>query len=292
MDTNNKRCSAIWAAVLAGAIWGAAGVGIAPAYAQKPAAVTTAASPSDQDIASTDAQRGAFDRFLDAHPEIESDVIGNPAAMSEARYLHERPELQAFLESHPLVKADPRAFLSPGVWRYQSRRSGISEFMGDLAPVLAFVCALLAVLWVLRALLENRRWNRSFKMHEEVHTKLIEKFASGQDFSAYMQSDAGRRLLEWTPPTLDATPRGLPNPIARIFWSLQAGLVLLLVGLGLLPLRSHMDMSDASALLVFGTLGVTLGAGFILSALVSYGLSKHLGLIDGAGQGSDALLKR
>ena len=34
-------------------------------------------------------------------------------------------------------------------------------------PSTVMVCFLLAVLWVLRTLLENRRWNRSFKMHEE-----------------------------------------------------------------------------------------------------------------------------
>jgi hypothetical protein len=72
---------------------------------------------------------------------------------------------------------------------------------------------------------------------------------------------------------------------------MQAGLVLFLVGLGLLQIRGHVGASEASALLVFGTLGVTLGAGFILSALVSFGLSKHLGLIGGAVQGSDVMVK-
>jgi hypothetical protein len=52
-----------------------------------------------------------------------------------------------------------------------------------------------------------------------------------------------------------------------------------------------MAPGDVPPLLVFGTLGVTLGAGFILSALVSYGLSKHLGLIGAGGQGSDLALK-
>jgi hypothetical protein len=212
--------------------------------------------------------------------------------MSDANYLHEHPELQAFLDSLPLVKADPRAFVSPREWRNEPPRSELDELMGDFAPLAAFVCALLAVLWVLRTLLENRRWNRSFKMHEEVHTKLIEKFASGQDFSAYMQSDAGRRLLEWTPPAIDGTSRGLPNAFGRILWSLQAGLVLLLVGVGLLLLRGQMAASDVPPLLVFGTLGVTLGTGFILSALVSYGLSKHLGLLGGAVQGIETSVNR
>jgi hypothetical protein len=285
MKTNAKRSSALWAVVLAGAFWGAVGAVPFPAYAQKSPAVASAASPSGQDMASIDAQRGALDRFLDTHPEIASDVVANPEMMSNANYLHRRPELQAFLDSHAQVKADPRAFLSPREWRSEPRRTEFNEILSDLVPFSVFVCVLLAVLWVLRTLLENRRWNRSFKVQEEVHTKLIEKFGSGADLSAYMQSDAGRRLLEWTPPALDSMSHGLPNPLGRILWSLQAGLVLLLVGLGLLLLRGHMAESDAPPLLVFGTLGVTLGAGFILSALVSYSLSKHLGLIGGAVQG-------
>jgi len=291
MKTNSKWCGALWTVVMAGALWGVMGAGPVPAYAQKPAAVVSAASPTDQDISNIDALRGALDRFLDSHPEIANEVVGRPAVMSDPNFLHEHPELQAFLEGHALVKADPRAFLSPRAWAEAYRGSDLNEFMNDLAPVLAFACALLAIVYVVRTVLDNRRWNRTFKVHEDVHTKLIEKFASGQDFSAYLQTEAGRRLLEWTPPVLDTTARGLPNAVGRIFWSLQAGLVLLLMGFGLLEIRGHMAPNDASALLVFGTLGVTLGAGFILSALVSYGLSKHLGLIGGAMQGNDLALK-
>ena len=292
MKTNMRWRSALWVVVLAGAFWGAVGAGSVPVYAQKPPAAANAVSPVDQDISSVDAQRGALDRFLDAHPEIESHVVGRPAAMSDPNFLRQNPALQAFLESHPMVKADPRAFLTRGDWRLQYRPSDMDSLVNNLVPFSVFICILLAFLWVLRTLMENRRWNRSFKMHEELHTKLIEKFASGQDFNAYLQSDAGRRLLEWTPPLTDIPSRGLPNPLGRIFWSLQAGLVLFLVGLGLLLLRGQMAESAMPPLLVFGTLGVTLGVGFILSAAASYGLSKHLGLIAGATQGSDSTLKR
>jgi len=289
METNAKRRSALWAIILAGALWAVVGAWPIPAYGQKSPAVTGKASPADQDNSSVDAQRGALDRFLDSHPEIENEVVGRPSAMSDPNYLHEHPELQAFLESHPLVKADPRAFLSPGAWRYgppRMARSGFDELLSDLAPVLALASFLLAVLWVLRAMLENRRWSRSFKTQEDLHAKLIEKFASGQDFISYLQSDAGRRLLEWAPHVPATTPRGLPNPIGRIMWSLQVGLVLFLAGLGTILIRGQMPAGDASPL-VLGTLGLTVGAGFVLSALISYRLSKHLGLIGAIGQGSD-----
>ncbi len=296
MERNAKRGSALWAVVWAGAIWGAGGAGLVPARAQrtplvtsaqKTPAVASAASPSDQEIAIVDAQRGALDRFLDAHPDIEQTVVNNPEVIRIPKYLHMYPELQAFLDSHPLVKADPRAFLSPLA---QHPRWALDVF--DVLKVyFLFGGPLLAFLWVLRTMVEVRRWNRSFKMHEDVQTKLIEKFASGQDVNAYLQSDAGRRLLEWTPHVLDTPSRGLPNPLGRIFWSVQTGLVLLLVGLGLLLIRGQMAESSAPPLLVFGTLGVTLGAGFILAAVVSYGLSKRLGLIAGVVQGSDPARK-
>ena len=52
---------------------------------------------------------------------------------------------------------------------------------------------------------------------------------------------------------------------------------------GLLLIRDRIP-DGVKPLLVFGTLGLTIGAGFIISALISYGLSKHLGLMGGAGR--------
>jgi hypothetical protein len=295
---------ALKAVIAAGAMWGVVAAATTTVFAQKPQAVGNGASSpevarklskatasEEQDISIIDAQRGAMDRFLDSHPEIAHEVVDNPTALTDQNYLKDHPAMQAFLENHPQVKDDPRAFISPRNFRVESPRSELSEFMSDLAPLAAFAFALLAITWIIRTLFENRRWNRSFKMHEEVHTKLIEKFASGQDFNSYIQSEGGRRLLEWTPPATGTTSRGLPNPIGRIFWSLQAGLVLALVGVGMLLLRSHMMASDAPPLLVFGTLALTVGAGFILSALISYGLSRHLGLIDANLQSSGSIAK-
>ncbi len=303
MKTNISSVNAISGAIFVGTMWAAIALSPAPSFAQKPSVIgsaiipdvgnklSKATTPGDDDLMMIDVQRGAMDRFLDSHPEIANDVVGNPAAMTDPNYLKDHVAMQAFLDSHPLVKADPRAFVSAREWRNDPPRSELNEFMDNLAPLAAFAFALLAILWIIRTLLENRRWNRSFKMHEEVHTKLIEKFASGQDFNAYMQSEGGKRLLEWTPPATGTSSRGLPTPIGRIFWSVQAGLVLALMGLGMLLLRSHMTAQDAPPLLVFGTLGVTLGAGFILSALVSYGLSRHLKLIDPSAQANDLMAK-
>ncbi len=251
--------------------WTAVGSRLALA-AQRPGSNT--AAPVEQ-ASEVDAQRGALDRFLDSHPEIEADILGEPHRISDPNYAHEHPELQAFLESHPLVKADPRAFVISGSWRFPQRQSQTQELLDYFVPFSIFVCMLLAILWVLRTILENRRWNKSFKVHEDVHNKLIEKFASGQELTAYMESDAGRRLLEWAPPTIEGR---MPFAANRILWSLQVGLILGLAGAGLLSVRLRVP-DAAQPLLVFGTLGLTIGLGFVLSAFLSYAISKHLGLL-------------
>jgi hypothetical protein len=293
MTNNYNRCkSYARIAGLAAVLLCWAGAGSRPARAQKPTADAIKASQVEQaSPADIDAERGALDRFLDAHPEIQNDVLSEPQRISDPNYVHDRPELQAFLESHPQVKADPRSFLSPAIWRTMNRRNDTEELFGWLVPFAVFVVCLVAVIWVLRYVLENRRWNKTFKVHEEVHSKLIEKFASGQELTAYMESEAGRRLLEWTPPAIDMPSRGIPAAAGRIIWSLMTGLILVPAGIGLLVIRSYMP-DAVEPLLVFGTLGLTIGAGFILSALVSYGLSKQLGLLNGTRQAGASLAGR
>ena len=257
--------------------------------AQKPAreaAVEVNRAEDQASQAEIDAARGAFDRFLDSHPELGNDVRSNPNSLVDSNYLHDHPALEAFLNAHPLVKADPRAFTSSNEnLRYDYGRSELDEVFSYIIPFVVFVFMLFATLWVVRVVLENRRWNKSFKVHEEVHTKLLEKFASGQDLTAYMESDAGKRLLDWAPAALEGAS-SMPAAAGRIIWSLQAGLVLALLGIGLFAARTQLapvsvgHMSDgAEVLAVCGVLGMALGVGFVLSALISYGLSKHLGLI-------------
>lgn len=285
MNLSARKCAPHRAMILIGTLACIWNFSPTQSYAQKSPVV--AAVPADQENSAIDAQRGAFDRFLDSHPELQGDIMNYPPTINDPKYAREHPELQAFLDSHPLVKADPRAFLSSEVWRERNRGPSNSRadlFLSYLVPATVFLCALLAALSVFRALLENRRWSRSMKVHEEVHAKLIEKFASGQDFSAYLQSEAGRRLLEWTPPAVSISSQNAPTAVNRIIWSAQAGIVLLSMGFGLITLRGHLGPSATPPLLVFGTLGITLGIGFALSALVSYVLSRHLGLVEVQGQ--------
>lgn len=285
--TRNLRMILTWAGAIITLAW-LAGAGSTTILGyQKPNAENVGAhEAAPASPAEIDAERGALDRFLDSHPEIENDIIESPQQITDPNYVHAHPELQAFFDNHPLVKADPRSFVSPQAWRFANRRSDTDELFSWLVPFAVFICCLLALLAVMRTVLENRRWNRSFKVHEEVHTKLIEKFASGEELRGYMESDAGRRLLEWSPPAVETRA---PMAVTRILWSLQAGLILALAGVGLLAIRGYAP-DAAEGLLIFGTLGLTIGTGFFLSAFFSYGIAKHLGLLNGGTSGNSRSL--
>jgi hypothetical protein len=151
----------------------------------------------------------------------------------------------------------------------------------EMLFLIGFLGFLTVMLWIIRAILMHRRWNRMAKTQMEAHSKLVERFQSSQDLLAYMQTEAGKRFLESAPIALEVEPRPeLSYPYARILWSVQAGLILGVAGAGLLFLRSRIPDAE-QALLLFGTLAVALGIGFLLSAGASFALSKSIGLLNG-----------
>ena len=80
---------------------------------------------------------------------------------------------------------------------------------------------------------------------------------------AYIQSPAGRRFLESTPITLDGESRPTGAPFGRILWSLQAGIVLLALGIGFWFVQNDVMPEIAEGFHILAVIAVALGAGFI-----------------------------
>jgi hypothetical protein len=137
-----------------------------------------------------------------------------------------------------------------------------------------------ALIWIIRTLVEYRRWHRASKVHTEVHNKLLDRFSSNEDLMSYMQTPAGRRFLESAPVSVDAPPRAMGAPFSRILWSVQVGIVLAAGALGMLFVSGRVDEEVAQPFFALGILGLTLGAGFVVSAGASIVLSKRLGLLE------------
>jgi hypothetical protein len=134
--------------------------------------------------------------------------------------------------------------------------------------------------WLIRTLVDYRRWNRLTSTQTEFHTKLVDRFTANNDLLSYIQSPAGAKFLESTPIALDAAPRSMGAPLARILWSVQGGIVLMAAGIGLWVVSGQVGDDGAQPLHALGVIAIALGLGFVTSAIISFLISRRLGLIE------------
>ncbi len=146
----------------------------------------------------------------------------------------------------------------------------------------AFMMAALALLWLIRTLIDYRRWLRLTRIQTDAHTKLLDRLTSNEDLMAYIQSPSGRRFLESAPIALDGGGRPVNAPVNRILVSLQAGVVLAAGGFGFIYASGRVLEDVAPGLFTIGVLAIAFGAGFFASAILAYGLSERLGLLSPA----------
>lgn len=259
------------------------------ARAEAPPAATQANADLGADMGidqeAMESTRRDFMTLMRNHPRFWSAVQADPSLLSDQEYVNRDPVLASFFARHPEIARDPDYFIGWSA-NFRSQRnedsSTWSMFWRDIAPMIVFLIILSALLWFVKVVLENRRWSRMTKIQTDLHNRLLEKFTTNEELFAYMQTEAGKRFLESVPIITDPerSPR-LSAPFGRILWSFQAGLILALAGIGLLAIRSQFEATaGGQALLVLGTLGLTIGVGFIIASGVSYGLSRHLGLFE------------
>jgi hypothetical protein len=212
---------------------------------------------------------------------------------TNSAFLEPYPALAEFLEQHPEIAHNPSFFLGEfrernDYWNSSDPKLAVIRMMNETLAGVAFLIGFLTVVgtigWLLRSVIEHRRWLRVSKTHTETHTKLLDRLTSNADLLAYMESPAGRRFLEAAPIPLSAGPRALSAPIGRILWSVQAGCVVAFAGGGLMYSSSRFAANSTLSeiqlpLFVMGATAVAIGAGFVVSAVIAYGLSQRLGLL-------------
>ncbi|HXB21928.1 MAG TPA: hypothetical protein VNV88_11125 [Candidatus Solibacter sp.] len=264
--------------------------------------VAGSAASSDQDVAATRLQ---LLKLLRVSPRLTTVVARDPSLLADHEYVsRNNPELAQFLQDHPEIARNPEFYLfanagegnheleseqyelrfERAVWPELSQRERQEirrehhDNSRDLIPFMVFVFILGAILWLTRVFLQNRRWGKIFKVQTDTYSKLLEKFSTNEELLAYVRSDAGKRFLESASMPLNTdSPAQMGGLVSRVIGSLQLGILLTLVGIGLIALRSHLE--DPVPLLVFGTLALMLGVGFIISSGVSFALGRHLKLL-------------
>ncbi len=254
----------------------------APAPAQVPAAVIP---PVYQVQTDANTVRDQLQDVLRQYPPTVGEVLRrDPSLMSRADYIAPYPQLAGFLQAHPEISRNP-SFYFGGYEYYERRREPMSPeiealgvLLGGMAGFLG-VCAFISVVvWLVRAVIQHRRWLRQSKVQSEVHTKLMDRMTTNEELLAYIQSPAGRRFLESAPPQEAESPRLGGAPVGPIIWSMMAGIVLATVGIGFRLAAQSVTEEARQAFTVVGVIILALGAGFMISSVMAYLVSNRLGL--------------
>jgi hypothetical protein len=279
-------------------------------------AVSVGAQPhaSTPAPAATTADAGATQEklltLLQVSPTLSAVVANDPTLLSNQDYVsHNNPELAQFLQEHPEVGRNPGFYLfsdlsQPGQnrdysllkpkWGFgptpDSRRE-MDIFIDQVAPILAMVLCAVTVIWVIRLISESRRWKSTFKLQSEMHGKLIDKFGTNQELLAYMETDAGKRFLEAAPIATEVNQRQVPNVVSRMLTTLQAGVVMTLLGAGLLLVRNSVPDGETT-MLILGMIILMPGIGFTISAGATWALAKRLGLMPDGRREAAGLVER
>jgi hypothetical protein len=234
--------------------------------------------------------RDQLSRLLEQYPPTVTRVLQtDPALLGNKEYLSPYPALAAFIGQHPEIAHNTAFFLgnakAPGfgpVLYERNPNGNTREIAQDTAIALVLISIASAVAWIVRSLIDYRRWARTMKSQTDIHSRLMDRLTSNEDLLAYIQSPAGKRFLEFAPL---AVGNGTAGPtLNRILWSVQAGLVLGLAGIGLNYASGHIAVEAAQPFFVLGVLGMAVGGGFILSAFASYIIARNMGLVHGTSE--------
>jgi hypothetical protein len=251
---------------------------------ERPAPPAPQQIPVFQETADARATRVQLQQILRQHPPAVGEVLQrDPSLLTRADYLSPYPVLWAFLQKHPEIPRNPSFFLGNFEYyepRPQDRSLEMFQIILAGTGVVIGISAFLGVfVWVVRTIIDHRRWLRLSRVQAEVHTKLLDRLTTNEDLLSYIQSPAGRRFLESAPITMEQEPRTTAAPVSRIIWSLQAGLVLAALGGGFWFVQQNVSPEAAEGFFIIGVLAMSLGVGFTASAVLAYVVSARLGLV-------------
>jgi hypothetical protein len=253
-----------------------------PAAAAQPQA---APAPPIDERSARDTQQRLQELLRNYPPSLARVLQLDPALLTNEEYLAPYPALAAFVAQHPDIVHHAAFYLGQPDYRgEEDAQSRSVRVFGQVMGFAFFLCGFIAFLttvgWLARLLVDHRRWLRATKTQTDVHAKLFDRLTSNEELLGYIQTPSGQRFLQSAPLPVDAGPRAIGAPIGRILWSVQAGIVLAVVGLGLWLAKSNAIEELSGPLNIIAILIVALGVGFAISAAVAYAMSQRLGLLE------------
>lgn len=230
-------------------------------------------------------RRGLMD-VLETHPPSVGRVLKlDPSLMRNEAYLASYPQLREFLADHPEIPQNAAYYFEhvrgwDDHWSSTPQQRLVEGILAGLAGFTAFIVILSTIVWLIKTVIEHRRWNRLSKIQADVHTKLMDRFSTNEELLTYVQTPSGRRFLESGPSPLQEYSPAVSAPFSRILWSVQLGAILVVSGLGMLFLSGRAVLEAREFFYIAGCLASAVGTGFVVSAAAAYVLSRRLGLLE------------
>ena len=220
--------------------------------------------------------------ILQKYPRSVGEILRrDPSLLAKADYMAAYPELAAFIAQHPEVPRNVEFYFEGyGSWgrQFDPEYEALGVMMGGIAVFLGVGGFLAVVAWLVRAIIQHRRWLKASTVQLQIHTKLMERMTTNDELLAYIQSPAGRRFLEAAPIRPEAEPPATSAPVGSIVWAMMAGVVLSTLGAGFRLAGNYAGDDGQKAFVVVGIIILALGVGFVVASLMAYILSSRLGL--------------
>jgi len=254
---------------------------LVPAVAQVPPAppVTPLPAGDQPDAENTRQQIG---ELLQRYPpELRRVLQIDPSLLSNDSYLAPYPALDNYIKAHPQIARNPEFYLGrPSPNRYvRSAGEDWRDVLQGFEVLLGLAAFMGLIAWCVRTIVDQKRWNRQNKVMTDVHARLLERLNGNEELLAYIQSPAGAKFLEAAPLRIDF-PAQNGAPLGRIMWTVQAGIVITAAGIGLCAVAAQVSPDNAAPVRGLGLLGIAIGIGFVVSALVSFLISRRMGVIE------------
>lgn len=269
------------------------------ATAPAPATATASQAVVDADDFDSRTTREELNEILSRHPEDVGVMLKlDPSLFTNDEWIASYPALREFVQKHPEVPLNASYYLArvyvpgnrepepPAVRMANNIVEGVSIF----SVMLVFIGALV---WLIRTLLEHRRWSRVSRVQTEIYNKLLDRFTSHEDLLKYVQSVNGKDFIQSAiSPIGTGTAPSIAAPISRILWSLQVGVILFCIGVGVWLVSGSLHPDVAASFSTIGVLGICAGLGFAASALVAWVVSRKLGILPvDSGESETGLLR-
>jgi hypothetical protein len=248
------------------------------------AATTTTAVPASPALIGRSSYeiRGEFSQLLRQSPtELPTILSLDPTLLSSEPFLARYPDLARYVAANPQVRNNPRFYLQE-FEQVQMRRGGLESILEPLMIFFVFSVITAALAWLVRTIIDQKRWNRLSRTQSEVHNKILDRFGTTAELLEYVKSPAGTKFLESAPIPLHSEPVTNNPSMTRVLWSIQIGVVVSAAAIGMLLVSARYSGETGQGLFAMGVIGLCIGFGFAGSAAVSIFLSRRLGLLQPA----------